>query len=350
MTGHTGFKGSWLTSWLSLMGAQVHGLALDIPTNPSLFSDLGGEANQATTWLDVCDTESVEELIRAFKPNYIFHLAAQPLVVQSYLDPRQTWHSNTLGTVSLLEAVRRSKLTDVVVIMVTSDKVYKNNEWVWGYRESDELGGYDPYSASKAAAELAIRSYSLGGLLDESTVVSVRAGNVVGGGDWAAGRVVPDLVRAWLSEKTMLLRNPNATRPWQHVLEPLGGYLLSAVAARKGILKTGESLNFGPSEVASKTVGEVVEGISQRLSPTKSIKVQLEQTPIRESGLLALSSEKAKSLLGWYPVLNFEKTLDWISDWYSQHQSTSSQSLVSEQIQEYQSLLEASISWGQKCK
>jgi CDP-glucose 4,6-dehydratase len=333
-----------------MIGAQVHGLSIDIPTNPSLFIDLGGEAKQETTWLDVCDTESVEQLIKTFKPNFIFHLAAQPIVGQSYLNPRQTWHSNTLGTVSLLEAVRRSELRDLVVIMVTSDKVYKNNEWVWGYRESDELGGYDPYSASKAAAELAIRSYSLGGLLDGSKVVSVRAGNVVGGGDWAAGRVVPDLVRAWLSNQTMLLRNPKATRPWQHVLEPLGGYLLSAIAASKGILQTGESLNFGPSEVASKTVGEVVDGISRRLSPTKSINIQLEQTPIRESGLLALSSEKAKSLLGWYPVLNFEKTLDWIAEWYSKYPTNASDSLVSEQIQEYQSMLEASVSWGQKCK
>jgi CDP-glucose 4,6-dehydratase len=350
VTGNTGFKGSWLTTWLKEMGAEVSGLSLDVPTKPSLYQGLGGEPNQATYWADICDTEKVRKFLDKTKPDYVFHLAAQTIVNTSFANPFETWRTNTLGTVSLLEALRRSALTDVTVVMITSDKVYRNHEWPWGYRESDQLGGHDPYSASKAGAELAIYSYVNSGFFVDQNIriASVRAGNVIGGGDWAENRVVPDAVRAWSENKPMVLRNPSATRPWQHVLEPLSGYLLTAAALDKQVLNSGETLNFGPSEHASMTVGDLVVGLRSRLGGERPLKIEYQPGTLPESGLLRLSSEKAQQMLSWQPVLNFGRTLEWTADWYA-HQSmgTDALELSLEQIKSYQDMISSNPNWGQ---
>jgi len=350
VTGNTGFKGAWFSTWLRELGSEVHGLSLDVPTEPSLFEDGGGEANQATSWVDVCDTEKVQEILEANKPDFIFHLAAQPIVGASFANPLETWRTNTLGTVSLLEALRRSNLTEVSAVMITSDKVYRNHEWPWGYRETDELGGHDPYSASKAGAELAIRSYVNSDFFEGRCIkiASVRAGNVIGGGDWAPGRVVPDAVRAWSENKPLVLRNPSATRPWQHVLEPLGGYLLTAAALDKNVIDSGESFNFGPSEQASKTVGDLVTGLGARLGGNSPLRVAYKESNLPESGLLRLSSEKAQQILSWQPVLEFERNLDWTAWWYTQKSlGAGALELALEQIRNYQDLLSSTHNWGQ---
>jgi CDP-glucose 4,6-dehydratase len=350
VTGNTGFKGAWFCTWLRELGSEVHGLSLGVPTEPSLFEDGGGEANQATSWVDVCDTEKVQEILEAKKPDFIFHLAAQPIVATSFVDPLETWRTNTLGSASILEALRRSSLLGVNVVMITSDKVYRNHEWPWGYRETDELGGHDPYSASKAGAELAIRSYVNSGFFENRNikVASVRAGNVIGGGDWAPGRVVPDAVRAWSENKPLVLRNPSATRPWQHVLEPLGGYLLTAAALDRNVLNSGESFNFGPSEQASKTVGDLVAGLGSRLGGNSPLRVEYEESTLSESGLLRLSSEKAQQILSWRPVLEFERNLDWTAQWYTQKSlGADALALTLEQLRRYQDLLGSTPDWGQ---
>jgi len=349
VTGNTGFKGAWFSTWLRELGSEVHGLSLDVPTETSLFEDAGGEANQVTSWVDVCNTEKVQETLEAKRPDFIFHLAAQPIVGTSFADPLETWRTNTLGTASVLEALRRSSLTDVIVVMITSDKVYRNHEWPWGYRETDELGGHDPYSASKAGAELAIRSYVNSGFFEVRNVkiASVRAGNVIGGGDWALGRVVPDAVRAWLERKPLILRSPSATRPWQHVLEPLGGYLLTAAALDRNVINSGESFNFGPSEQASKTVGDLVLGLGSRLGGNSPLRVEYEESTLSESGLLRLSSEKAQQILSWQPVLEFERNLDWTAEWYTQKSlGADALALTLEQIRSYQDLLSSTQNWG----
>ena len=350
VTGNTGFKGAWLTTWLKELGAHVSGLSLNVPTEPSLFEDVGGERNQVTSWVDVCNTQRIIEALESEKPDFVFHLAAQPIVATSFADPLETWRTNTLGTASVLEALRRSSLTNVSVVLVTSDKVYRNHEWPWGYRENDELGGHDPYSASKAGAELAIRSYVNSGFFEDPNIkiASVRAGNVIGGGDWAPGRVVPDAVRAWLENKPLVLRNPSATRPWQHVLEPLGGYLLTAAALDKNVLNSGESFNFGPSEEASKTVGDLVAGLGSRLGGGSPLRVEYKESTLSESGLLRLSSEKAQQILSWQPVLEFDRNLNWTTDWYSQQAvGADALALTLEQIRNYQDLLSSTPNWGQ---
>jgi CDP-glucose 4,6-dehydratase len=351
VTGNTGFKGAWLSTWLHQLGAEVHGLSLNVPTEPSLFVAVGGEASQATSWVDVCDSNKVQEILEAERPDFIFHLAAQPIVGVSFNDPLETWRTNTLGSASLLDAIRRSSLSDVSVVMITSDKVYRNHEWHWGYRETDELGGYDPYSASKAGAEMVIRSYVNSGLFEKKNikVVSVRAGNVIGGGDWAPGRIVPDAVRAWAACKPLFLRSPSATRPWQHVLEPLGGYLLTAAAMDKNLIVSGESFNFGPRENSSRTVGDVVAGLGSRLGGSPPLKIEYEQSSLQESGLLRLSSEKAEQVLSWQPVLDFEGNLDWTADWYAQNETSSgtdARRFTLDQIKAYQDLLNATPDWG----
>jgi CDP-glucose 4,6-dehydratase len=234
--------------------------------------------------------------------------------------------------------------------MITSDKVYRNREWPWGYRETDELGGYDPYSASKAGAELAIRSYVNSGFFDhrDIKIASVRAGNVIGGGDWAQGRVVPDAVRAWSENTPLTLRNPLATRPWQHVLEPLSGYLLTAAALDRNVIDSGDSFNFGPSEQASKTVRDLVAGLGSRLGGGSPLRVEYGESSLSESGLLRLSSEKAQQILSWQPVLEFERNLDWTAQWYAQKLiGADALALTLEQIRNYQDLLGSTPNWGQ---
>lgn len=345
VTGNTGFKGTWLTTWLTKLGSNVQGLSLGIPTEVSLFSDVGTEIEGLTNWMDICQTSDVRSIIQSLQPDVIFHLAAQSIVSKSFDDPLETWRTNTLGTVSLLEAVRLSSLKNCSIVMVTSDKVYLNHEWPWGYRETDELGGYDPYSASKAGAELAIRSYVSSGNFHERDIriASVRAGNVIGGGDWAPGRVVPDAVRSWISRQSMTLRHPSSTRPWQHVLEPLSGYLLTAASLHKRKIESGQSLNFGPSDVTSQTALDLIRLLDNLLGGETRLKIKQGVGSKNESGLLRLSSEKALHLLGWRSRLSFEETVNWTADWYGRHnRGESALELCVEQIEKYQSLLNTS--------
>lgn len=342
ITGNSGFKGSWLSAWLHQLGANVFGLSLDIPTEPSLFSHLPERIKNQTLWGDVSSLDAVLNAIEISHPDFVFHLAAQPLVGKSYENPYLTWKSNTLGTVALLEALRIANIPRVVAVMITSDKVYKNKEWDWPYRESDEIGGYDPYSASKGAAELAIQSYAHSGIsnFEKINFASVRAGNVIGGGDWAAGRIVPDFVRAWNGKNELLLRNPNSTRPWQHVLEPLSGYLLTAKILSVGGITRGDSFNFGPSFGSPKTVMNLLSEFSKVFPDFPDIR--LAQGSVSESNLLSLSIDKATRRLDWEPVLSFEETAKWTAEWYKGfYTGKDPYELTTNQIQEYRNLSSA---------
>ena len=349
ITGHTGFKGSWLSVWLGQLGARVIGVSNGVPTKPAIFDELVSSEEIETNWLDICDTSEIAKLINQTKPEFIFHLAAQPIVSTSFKEPLETWRVNSLGMVSLLDAVRISGIESCYLILITSDKVYKNVEWVWGYRENDQLGGIDPYSASKAAAELAFKSYFGAELFANRNIagVTVRAGNVIGGGDWADSRIVPDAIRAWLESSPLPIRNLSSTRPWQHVLEPLGGYLLSGQMLQAGTLKNGESLNFGPDEYASRTVGDLVDQLATNLGPDGLSIVIGQNEDMMESSLLRLSSEKARAAIGWFPLLDFTKTIEWTAEWYFEKSTgASALSLVKKDINRYQNLITLTSDWG----
>ena len=318
ITGHTGFKGAWLTIWLTQLGAQVVGISQDIPTTPSLFSAINLSKQISDHRFNITSIDNLCTVMASEKPDYIIHMAAQSLVKRSYLDPFTTWQSNLLGTVSILEATRRT-LRECNIVIVTSDKCYKNKEWVWGYRENDELGGGDPYSASKAAAELSVRSYINSFFNGDMgiRVASARAGNVIGGGDWAGDRIVPDCVRAWSDGTSVLLRNPSATRPWQHVLEPLGGYLYLAQKLSENQSFNGESYNFGPLPENDHSVLELVHEMSKNWNQVSyEIDGSSSEITHAEAGLLKLSCEKAMSDLGWHATLDFSKTVQMTTEWY----------------------------------
>jgi CDP-glucose 4,6-dehydratase len=318
ITGHTGFKGSWLTAWLKMLGARVTGIALDPPTSPSHFAaaDLG--AGISDLRIDLRDREKIADAIIAAKPDFVFHLAAQPLVRRSYADPIETWEVNVMGTIHVLEGLRKLDHPCTVVI-ITSDKCYDNVEWVWGYRETDAMGGPDPYSASKGAAELAIKSYIKSYFSHENNKVrisSARAGNVIGGGDWAADRIIPDCVKAWSANKVVELRNPHSTRPWQHVLEPLGGYLCLAATLHERPLLHGESFNFGPQAQQNHSVLELVKQMSKYWDKVKWADVSQSTTGPYESGLLKLNCDKALHYLKWHAVMGFEDTVRMTAEWF----------------------------------
>ena len=336
VTGHTGFKGSWLTIWLKSLRAEVTGISLDPIQGGSLFEDASVSEICNDFRFDIRDHETLAKVIRELQPDFVFHLAAQAIVSESYIAPRQTWETNVIGTLNLLEGLRAvDKLCSVVLI--TSDKAYQNNEWVWGYRETDALGGKDPYSASKAAAELLIKSY-ISSYFDGSTVriSSARAGNVIGGGDWSKDRIVPDAIRAWKKAEPAVLRSPQSTRPWQHVLEPLGGYLQLAQALSRNSFFHGESFNFGPGSGTTRTVADLVTELSRGL-PDASWLVSQSQPRFSEAGLLALNCDKALHLLNWRALLNFEETAEFTANWYRSWAEDSSQSLqiCLEQISDY---------------
>jgi CDP-glucose 4,6-dehydratase len=312
LTGHTGFKGSWLSLWLSEMGAQVTGFALSADRQ-SLFRQAGVARHVRHVEGDIRDVVALEEAIAVADPEVVFHLAAQPLVRLSYDEPRETWSTNVQGTVNVLDACRRlASLRGIVA--VTSDKCYENREWVWPYRESDPMGGHDPYSASKGAAELVVASYrrsffELGPLL-----ASVRAGNVIGGGDWARDRLVPDIVRSLLDEKAVRIRSPHAIRPWQHVLEALGGYILIAQHMLSGNRRMAEAWNFGPAEHDVKSVAWIV---SRMIESWGAGSVEADDAPKpHEASLLSLDCSKARCALGWNPALDVGQAIDWIVDWH----------------------------------
>ena len=317
ITGHTGFKGSWLTAWLRELGAQVTGVALDPPTNPSHFlaARLGEVIKDLR--IDIRDQKALKEVIRTVQPEFVFHLAAQPLVRQSYSNPVNTYATNVMGTLHLLEALREVKQS-CVAVLITSDKCYDNVEWVWGYRETDRLGGPDPYSASKGAAELVIRSHIHSFFPNQGNVrIGIgRAGNVIGGGDWAEDRIVPDCVQAWSQGEQALLRNPRATRPWQHVLEPLSGYLNLAMSLSESAELHGEPFNFGPPADQNHSVDSLVKQMSQHWDRVRWQDVSQGGEGPYESGLLKLNCDKALHHLKWRAIWNFEQTVKATAEWY----------------------------------
>ena len=320
LTGHTGFKGSWLAMWLSSLGANIVGVALMPPTKPSHFEVAKMEGILDDHCFDIRDVEALKSLVLQTQPDFVFHLAAQSLVRQSYIDPLETYQTNVMGTLNLLEALRILE-KPCNAVLITSDKCYDNVEWVWGYRETDGLGGPDPYSSSKGAAELVIRS-QVKSFFPKSGIVRIavgRAGNVIGGGDWANDRIVPDCVRSWAKNKTVQLRNPKATRPWQHVLEPLSGYLTLASKLSQMPELHGEPFNFGPPAHQNHTVLELVQLMSQDWNQVRweDISNTLEQP--YESGLLKLNCDKALHYLSWQPVMNFEESVRATTKWYKSY-------------------------------
>jgi len=317
VTGHTGFKGAWLCQWLLDLGAEVSGIALAPNTDPSLFQQLGLESRLQHHIQDIRDAGAVAANVRDFKPDFVFHLAAQPLVRLSYEQPVETWETNVLGTIHVLEALR---LLDhpCAAVFVTTDKCYENREWIYAYREADPLGGHDPYSSSKAGAEIAVAAWrrSFFQTAGSVKIATARAGNVIGGGDWALDRIVPDAMRALARGEKIPVRNKTSTRPWQHVLEPLGGYLwLAALMAGPDPAPFCEPFNFGPRIESNRTVAQlVIEILKHR--PGQWVDRSDPHAP-HEAGLLNLSIEKAFHLLGWHPVWDFEETIARTADWYA---------------------------------
>ena len=352
VTGHTGFKGSWLSEWLLMLGARVVGFSLPPPTSPALFDQLGLEDRLEHHIGDIRDGETLRRVVSDAQPDYIFHLAAQPLVRLSYKEPVETYATNVMGTVHLLEAVRASG-RGAVVICITTDKCYENREWLHAYCEEDALGGYDPYSSSKAAAEIAIAAYRRSFFNPEKitapesfvALASARAGNVVGGGDWALDRIVPDCMRALSCGKPITVRNPHATRPWQHVLEPLGGYLTLAAqldAALKSpvsdsscsrLAQLCSPFNFGPTLSSNRPVRELVEELLVHFPGTWSD--ESDPNALHEAGMLNLAIDKAHHLLGWHPLWNFERTISETVCWYKESGSEGIPEYTKNQIQRY---------------
>lgn len=313
VTGHTGFKGAWLVLWLESLGAEVGGLALDPPSAPSLHALAPGRGTRAVA--DVRDAAAVAERVERLRPEVIFHLAAQALVRPSYADPVGTYATNVMGTVHVLEAARRVGGVSAVV-NVTSDKCYENREWPWAYREDEAMGGFDPYSSSKGCAELITAAYrrsyfGAGG----PAIASARAGNVVGGGDWALDRIVPDCVRAFSARKPAVVRCPGATRPWQHVLEPLCGYILLAERLCADGAAAAEAWNFGPSDEGEQPVSAVVQTLVDLWGEGAAWTTTDAPQP-HEANYLKIDASKARRRLGWRPRLTFARTLAWTVEWY----------------------------------
>jgi len=321
LTGHTGFKGSWLSLWLQSMGAQVVGYALAPPTNPSLF-EVAEVGNGMTSVIgDIRDLEHLREVFAEHQPEIVIHMAAQPLVRYSYSEPVETYSTNVMGTVNLLEAVRNTSSVKAVV-NVTSDKCYENREWVWGYRENEAMGGHDPYSNSKGCAELVTAAYR-NSFFQPSTinhqpspaVATARAGNVIGGGDWADDRLIPDIMRAITQCKPVNIRNPHAIRPWQHVLEPLSGYLLLAQKLYEEGAVYAEGWNFGPNDTDAKPVQWIVERLTKAWGEGASWALDGGDHP-HEAHYLKLDCSKAKARLDWHPRWHLADTLGVIIDWH----------------------------------
>jgi len=352
VTGHTGFKGSWLSLWLNQLGAEVHGVSTDPPSDPSHFvaADLASQIHDHR--IDIRDGASLNYLLENIQPDFVFHLAAQALVRPSYASPIDTWQTNAMGTINVLESLRLLKKT-CVAVFITSDKCYDNVEWVWGYRETDALGGSDPYSASKGAAELAIRSY-VRSFFPADGVVRIgvgRAGNVVGGGDWAEDRIVPDCMRAWSRGEVVRLRNPLATRPWQHVLEPLSGYLTLAMSLKSRADLHGEPFNFGPPAEQNHSVGQLVAAMTDHWDRVRWEDVSAQYGGPYESGLLKLNCDKALHHLRWQAAWDFDGTVRETALWYRHYYEQPEQSVADfslAQISSYtQYAREQGIAWAQ---
>ncbi len=319
ITGHTGFKGSWLSAWLLKLGANVIGYSKDIPTKPSLFKTLNLEKKIEHHLGDVRNLDNLKKIMFNASPDFIFHLAAQPLVKKSYKNPSETFSTNIMGVNNLLDILRDFRKKCAVVI-ITSDKCYENIEQEQGYKESDLLGGKDPYSASKGAAEIVFRGYYESFFKSQSQIqiATARAGNVIGGGDWASDRLIPDCIKAWLKKDIVEVRSPNATRPWQHVLEPLSGYLMLAERLYLTNKINGESFNFGPLSDNKNSVMDVLKLLSKKISISElpcNYEIVNANT-FHEATLLQLDCEKASSVLNWQATLNFEETMEFTTQWY----------------------------------
>jgi CDP-glucose 4,6-dehydratase len=320
LTGHTGFKGSWLALWLAKLGAKVRGYALDPSTEPNLFET--GKVGSAVEDIrgDILDRTALEASLLEFAPEVVFHLAAQPLVRRSYADPLHTYATNVMGTAHVLEAVRKASSVRAVVA-VTTDKCYENKEWVWPYRETDPLGGHDPYSSSKACAEIVCASYRRSFFPADSldlhgvALATARAGNVIGGGDWSDDRLVPDLIRGFLSGKPVSIRRPHAVRPWQHVLDPLHGYIRLAEELLGRKAEFASAFNFGPAEDDLWSVGRVAAKAID-LWGDGAAWSQDADPGVHEAGILRLDSSKARTALGWRPYLSTASALEWTMEWY----------------------------------
>ena len=337
ITGHTGFKGSWLSIWLLSLGANVHGISLEPPTTPSIYQTSNLKYKMFDYRKNIQDHDEINKLIKEIKPDFIFHLAAQPIVKYSYIEPIETWKTNVLGTLSILDALRINNLK-CTAIFITSDKCYKNREWCWGYRENDQLGGEDPYSATKGSAEIAINSYFQSYFKEtqsEIRIASARAGNVIGGGDWAKDRIVPDCIKAWTNNEPVSIRSSESTRPWQHVLEPLSGYLILAKELANNSSLSGNSFNFGPDISNNYKVLDIVKELSKGWGKGTW---EIEENQIKESKILKLNCDKALHLLNWSPVLSFKETMkltvDWYYNFYNQ-KSINTFELCKEQIAHY---------------
>jgi CDP-glucose 4,6-dehydratase len=317
VTGHTGFKGSWLALWLEHLGAEVAGFSVDVPSSPANFELLGLEKRIHHYVGDIRDRMRLAQVIDEFRPEMVFHLAAQSLVRRSYADPVRTFETNAMGMVNLLECVRTRPWVEVAVL-ITSDKAYRNVEWCWGYRETDALGGNDPYSGSKSCADLVAHSYYHSFLRHTPTrMATTRAGNVIGGGDWADDRIVPDCIRAWSKGESVAVRSPQATRPWQHVLEPLSGYLwLGARLWQKFDGLNGEAFNFGPDAHVNQTVAELLGAMAIRWPGVQWQVPEGCELGGHEAKLLKLSCDKALFHLNWRAVLQFPETVAFTVDWY----------------------------------
>jgi CDP-glucose 4,6-dehydratase len=324
LTGHTGFKGSWLSLWLQSLGAEVTGYALNPPTKPSLFDVANVAANMKSLIGDVRDLDLLKKSMKEARPEIVIHMAAQPLVRYSYANPVETYSINLMGSVHLLEAVRNTEGVRAVV-NVTSDKCYENREWIWGYREDEALGGYDPYSNSKGCAELVTAAYRSSFFNPDNYqnhgvgIATARAGNVIGGGDWAEDRLIPDFMRAIIAGETVMIRSPNAIRPWQHVLEPLSGYLALAEKLYIQGNKFAEAWNFGPDDSDAKSVEWIVSQLVENWGGSACFKIDSNAANLHEAHFLKLDCSKARMTLGWKPQWNANETIQSICAWHKAH-------------------------------
>ena len=341
VTGHTGFKGSWLSIWLHELGAEVVGVSQDPFTNRDNYVLSGiGHKMMADLRSDICDGQKIKEIFQKYQPEIVFHLAAQPLVRYSYEQPVETYEANVMGTIHVMEAIRATSSVKVGV-MITTDKCYDNKEQMRGYKEDDPFGGYDPYSSSKGACEIAIQSWRRSffnpedyGKKHHVSLASVRAGNVIGGGDWALDRIIPDCIKALEQDKVIDIRSPKAIRPWEHVLEPLSGYMLLAKKQWEHPTEFCEGWNFGPESESVSTVWEVATELIKNYGKGK-LKDSSDPNAVHEAKLLMLDITKAKTKLGWKPRMNMQQCMDLVADWYKRYQKEDVYQLCVEEIEKF---------------
>ncbi len=343
VTGNTGFKGSWLTTWLLKLGANVCGVSIDIPTQPSIFETLKLEEKIKQKFIDIRNYKDIKNAIIEFEPDFIFHLAAQAIVSTSYIDPLKTISTNVMGTSNILDVLKTYE-KECVGVIITSDKCYENVEWPWGYKETDPMGGKDIYSGSKGAAEIIFHAYQESFFTNNHKVkiATGRAGNVIGGGDWATDRLIADCIRSWTKGDQVEIRSPNATRPWQHVLEPLSGYLTLGQNLYENNNFHGEQFNFGPRSEQNRTVVEVLSELTKYWNfsnPYEAFKVTSDK-PFNEAGLLKLNCDKALHYLKWEANLDFDTCIKFVGEWYSEnnHDDKDMMAVTLNQITEYEEI------------